>query len=70
MLKLLHLVRPCSKKMCKCYSKAFKLALYIPINKKDEIENHKKINDLYNIYKLCSKHNKEFNFDTVIKKKD
>lgn len=70
MLGILHLVRPCSKKICRCYDKAFKLALYIPINKMDEIENENKINDLYTKYKLCSEYNEEFIFNISPKKKD
>ena len=70
MLRILHLVRPCSKNLCKCYNKALKLALYIPIDKMDEIENANKINNLYTTYKLCSEYNEEFIFDVSPKKKD
>lgn len=70
MLRILHLVRPCSKNVCKCHNKALKLALYIPIDEMDEIDNENKINDLLTTYKLCSEYNEEFIFDISPKKKD
>jgi hypothetical protein len=39
-LGILHLMRPCSKKVCKCYDKAVKLTLHLPISKDDEKQNH------------------------------
>ncbi len=54
MLGLLHLMRPCSKKVCKCYDKAVRLTLHLPISKDDDKKNKEKINDLYLNYKICT----------------
>ena len=54
MLGVLNLMRPCSKKVCKCYDKAVRLTLHLPISKDDEITNNKKINELYLYYKICT----------------
>ncbi len=53
-LGLIGLVRPCSKKICKCCENAIKLSLRIPISKVDEKETVNKMNNLYYKYRLCS----------------
>ena len=70
MLGLLHLMRPCSKKVCRCYDKAVKLTLHLPISKDDEIENQNKINELYTIYKLCTDYDGTNLHSYISKKKD
>ena len=54
MFELLQLMRPCSKKICRCYKSAINLSLYIPIDKADELVNKNRINQLYTKYKLCN----------------
>jgi len=54
-LGVLVLMRPCSKKICKCYDQAIKLSLRIPISKPDEKKIIKDIDKLYIHYRLCTR---------------
>jgi len=69
MFRLIHSIRPCSKRICGCYDRAVKLALYLPINKDDEKRNNKKIDDLHIVYNMCTQtqgwqgHLKSYNKD-------